>query len=365
MFLVFGVIIQKLSKPNYGVALLFLMAVLICISIVGFRDPSVGRDYESYYRYYIDSPNNPWDVLSGNFDPSLLLVDRGYIVINSIFKYFQFNGYQFIFFIGLISVTSIGYFFFKESKLYFLAFLIYFSHAFFYREMIQIRQGLCCALAMWLYLKVTERKSIHSILTLFTISTIHLASIIYIIPIMFYAIGWQPSRRTFIAGIAVSTVLLVFTSSNPQILDLVERVAQYQSTEAVEARPLFTNLTLYKQVIVTLFALNLYKILDRQPSSLVNIFLISYIVSTYWMIVFSPYEIIGQRLSNFMSIGEGFLVAELLWLITSEPKLSFHRTAWTSALLLLPIMIFFTNHTVYSERLNVVPYKFNMNLMSK
>lgn len=300
--------------PRVRLALMIVLAVFPAL-LAGFRGEECCRDYVVYRDYYSDAPDSLAPVgFITEWQDSLGAVDVLYVFVNSLLKATgcPFEGLILIVALASVALTVSAYA--KSTAHPLLALALYYVHPFFYREMIQIRAGLACGLALWSYVQLANhRRRAAALVGVLAIGT-HLSAAIAIIPAVLFLAGVRPRLQVALTVLAVAYGASLFINPELGIFATIERVAVYVNSEYAGEVGVFTNPTTMKQVVILIMALVVWRRWgygDRDR--IMRLCLLAYGVSTAWMIAFNRFEIIGARGASFVSFVEPVIVANIVW----------------------------------------------------
>jgi hypothetical protein len=272
------------------------------------------RDYLNYIRYY------EWINPINNFNYyELKNVEIGYLLLNSIYKYFNLN---YIFLFATISLFSIGLFinYFKDYKYRFSALLIYFSHLYLLRDLMQIRAGLAANILLYSYRFILNRKFYPFISIVFLASLFHYAALIFI-P-FYYLYPWLVKNYR-ISYILLGSFILGFLL-NQDVLRFIfyklgiERINVYLTYGSEEFKELgLLNPVLIKNGLL-FFMIYLKKDILIEKIDRINVFLVSIGIATAWLATFNNYSLFAGRTATFFSTIEAILLPCVYFIFPSK-----------------------------------------------
>ena len=138
----------KTSLMNRGV---YCLATALMIACAGLRAESVGRDYAMYKLYFDLSPDTVGPGFLGQWTSTMAIVDVAYVYLNSLVRMIGLPFEALVFLLALSVVTLYAVFFWEHARFSAFALMVYFSHAFLNKEMIQIRDGAASVIALWAF----------------------------------------------------------------------------------------------------------------------------------------------------------------------------------------------------------------------
>ncbi len=313
---------RAFAKALYG------LATMLMVACAGFRAATVGADYESYRDYFLASPDTVGAGFLEQWATTLPFVDIAYVYLNSWAKLCGLSFEALIFLIALCVVTLYAVFFWKHARLPALAMMLYFSHAFLNKEMIQIRAGLASVLALWAFhYWANQRKYLGGALMLLGILT-HMALTVAVIPLALFQFKCSFRPRYVVLTIALALGIGYNLSSAFPLFSQIDRLASFQDTAYSTPVGIFSNLVTLKQLVILGLACWLMATREKQYFSPVfRLCVLSYWVATLWMIAFSQFQILGERGASFLWIGEPLILAEMVSLCYRDHPLRRFRVA--------------------------------------
>jgi EpsG family len=298
------------SLMNRG---LYFLSTALMIGCAGLRAESVGRDYAMYRIYFDASPDTVGPGFLGQWTNTMPFVDIAYVYFNSLVRMAGIPFEGLIFLIALIVVTLYAVFFWKHSRFGAIALMVYFSHAFLNREMVQIRAGIACVIALWAFhFWACDRKRWGSVLMLLAVMT-HLAVIAAVIPLVFFHFKWAVKPRYVLLTVLTAIVIGYNLSSSSSLFSMVERLALFQDSVYSTSVGIFSNIVTIKQF--TILGLSCWLLKSGEGAlcpPVVKLCVISYWIATLWIIAFSQFSILGQRGASFLWIGEPLIISEMV-----------------------------------------------------
>lgn len=332
---------------------LYLLSASLLIALAGLRAESVGRDYVVYREYFESSPTVLGRGFLGMWAESLARVDVFYVYLNSLVKRMGLPYEAFIFLVAFFVVGLYSIFFRRHCKLYALAFILYFSHMFFYREMIQIRAGLACVLVLWTFHHWAEGQRMKGALLFLVASLTHLSVTIALAPLALYSLGYRLRTRSLVMTLSVALVLGYYVTSSFPLFSQLDRLAIYQDSIYSEAVGIFSNPVTVKQLGILAVSWWLMRTRGQDTFSPVfRICLLSYWVSTLWIISFNQFSILGARGASFLSMGEPLIMADIVAVFYQDSALRRFRTVAASGTLAFALLMFVLNLHVKNVLVN-------------
>ncbi len=316
------------STPGGFARVLYWMATALMVGVAGFRAASVGADYENYRNYFLFSPDTVGTGFFEQWATTMPFVDIAYVYLNSWAKLCGFSFEALVFLIALLAVTLYAAFFLKHTRLPALALMLYFSHAFLNKEMIQIRAGLASVLALWAFhYWASARKWLGGSIMLLGILT-HMALVVAVIPLLLFEFGCQLRPRYVLATLCLALFIGYNLGAAFPLFSQIDRLALFQDTAYSTPTGIFSNLVTLKQFIILGIVCWLMATREHHLASPVfRLCVLSYWVATLWMVAFSQFQILGERGASFLWIGEPLILAEMVSLCYRDRVLRPFRVA--------------------------------------
>jgi hypothetical protein len=299
------------SKKSIITKLVFFFTVCLIILLAGLKQ--IGSDYYGYQKYFELSPELGQGSFLSQWMNALPAVEIGWVFLGTMFKAFGMSYEIMIFVVATVAVGLSSLFYYKQTRFYSLALLVYYSHPFFYREMVQIRIGIACSILIWSFYYLAKKQLLQSLIILIVACLIHNTVILAIVPMAMF--HWEIRLKTRYIILLLMLALGISKLLNPSfpIFALWDRLAVYQEGEYAKSLGVFTNPVTIKQIVILLVSWWLSG--ESKPENVSSIFRLcwlSYLISTIWIISLSEFEILGARGANVLSIGEPLILSEIV-----------------------------------------------------
>lgn len=265
------VIFEQFIERKYIEIILYFFCTFIII-FTAFREPV--SDTGMYIRVFNQMPDI-WDLINGKTSVlESLPLELGYLYLNSIVQYIV-NAPQLLFFI-VASISIFAYYsiFRKYSPYIALSFFIYLSLLYVFREVVQIRNGVACALVLYSIRFIHEQKIKKYIMTILIASSFHLTALV---GFSFYFINkvlWTRKKIFLVLcfGIIITQIEWIY-----QVMDILGnigllyyRIAKYQGDIVAQQE---VTLAKYLMYCLILAWLGLSNWCNRKKGSLENLLL--------------------------------------------------------------------------------------------
>lgn len=315
------------------VFIVFITFIFLAL-FAGMRDEYVGGDYFNYIRMFEFSPN-----ISNLFSIESYLLVRTeplYYLLNILSKAIFDNYYSIFIITAFIAVGINTYNYNKYSPFIILTLLIYFSHLFLYKEMIQIRAGVASAILLFTLPYLYNHKRMKFFSIVFLASMFHAGALVFIPFYFLYKSNLK--TRTYYKLIVLSIVLYLLFDSKSILLLLNEIgllpsiIYNYLTWDKYNYELGLFNPVTVKQFIVVLFLLR-YRCLLAEKILYFDAMLFLYIASTTWLIFFADFAIIAARVATFLSIVDVILLPSLIYIFKQKKLVYF--CIWLYALMML------------------------------
>jgi len=277
------------------------MSILILGVFSGSRYEMGGYDYSVYQYIYDLVPNSPLDVLFGELDIYLVVIEKGYLLLNSIFKALlkDFN-FMFLLF-GVASASLLILSLRLYSKYVFLSIIIFLGTGYLYYYFTAQRQVMAMMIS-WFGLQYIFAKSFKKYLLSICIAAVIHSSALFMVP-MYFILNRVYKTKSLVSAIAIS-FMLGLSGLLTKGLELISRVIPfgdklylYVSKEASSI-----NVLNYVETIPILFFIVYYRSLLSLKSPYFNMFFNAMIFSAILLFGFYNFAII-MRVKDYLSIG--------------------------------------------------------------
>jgi len=312
---------------------LFLMGIALVL-FAGLRG-EIDNDYLNYESIYrsIAATDFKSLIIIENLKEPFLDVEPGYRILNKL-VYFIFSNSQFVFLFSALISVGVNLLCFKRMSPYpLLSVLLYLSHTYLLRDMMQIRAGIAAALCLFSLLSLQNERPYRFILIIIIASLFHSAAIPFLLVLFFYKGDF---RKYYFPVFLISVLIaLVYPFGNiirmiPEF-DILYKIQGYANNEHSEALGLL-NPNIIKQGIITLICISCYSRLKEEYTDF-NILFICYFISTCWLMVFNDFGIIAGRIATIFSITEVIIIPQLM--------LSFlKKNIWAGSILFIIIIMY-------------------------
>ena len=239
------VILEQFLKRKYIEVILYFFCIFI-ILFTAFREPI--SDTGMYINVFNQMPDI-WNLMNGK---SLVLdnfpLELGYLYLNSIVQLIVSAPQLLFFVIAIISISAYYFLFRKYSPYMALSFFIYLSLLYIFREIVQIRNGVACALVLYSVKFLYEQSIKKYILIILIAASFHLTALIGFLFYFINKISWTRKKILLILflGLIITQIEWIY-----QIMDILGsmgllyyRIAKYQGDVVAQQ-----NVTLAKYLV--------------------------------------------------------------------------------------------------------------------
>ncbi|EKM0148755.1 EpsG family protein [Cronobacter dublinensis] len=326
---------QTLTNNNYVYTRFNLVLFFIVLSVLaGLRISS--PDYENYFTYF--------NLLSagGDFkEINIVAPDPVFAYINYGLSYLWKDPVILFMTFSILSVGLNLKCFKDYSPYFFLCILLYVSHTYVAREMMQIRAGLSCAICLYSIRYILQRKILIFALLILLASSIHLGAIIFSCS---YFIGnLNLSKKNIILILLASFCIAVIfplgavIKSLPNI-DALSRVQYYSNSIYGMSSGVFNNLVIIKGLVIIALMLSYHEELCKCSKYYLVSFNL-YVFSVVWYLLWNDFEIVAARIATFFSITEVLLLSYIPLLAKNK----INKILCTIGIVLIAAIIFSLN----------------------
>ena len=333
VFALFTIGSIKSSKERVILYYLFVFAVSLLVGLRGNQD-----EYSQFY-HLIPSLENLAITDLKEKEPF-------FIFVVSLFQFLSLPAQSLYLFFSSVAVIVNGYFFKKFTPFYYLAFLLYLSHAITIKEMSGLRLGYTSALVLPMIYFIYQKKYINFFATYMLSAMVQYVGLLSIF-LVFLNRTIKPRLLFFGLASAICLHYLNFVQYVVQLFAsiglLPSIVLDYldSSYHAYEASLVFHLKTLQQifTVIIMIICYEYYKNIVGERVKYYNLLFNTYYFGTILIILFSSLAIFAFRFSaHFMAV-EPIVLTYAIW-IFKDKKTPF------LILLSLALVAAFTNYLV-------------------
>jgi hypothetical protein len=287
--------------------ILFIFSCLILIFLITFRFNV--PDYDSYVEIFQDVK------FSFNiFENNDIHGEFGYLLLNSFVKLFGGNEIILFGIVGSLSIALTAVFYKKYTKYFLIATLLYFSHIFLLREMIQIRSGLAISIAMFSIPYIDKRNFTKFLGIILIASSVHSICLLFTLVYIFYP---YLIKTKYQIVLLISGLIFGFTFE----LNVIENFLNLFNAPPIVIGYLFDekynfnlgllNPVLIKNLIVVSILIYKKEFFEKRIKYF-NVLLLSYIFGIFWLSTFNSFAIFSSRIATLFSNVEHVLIPSLL-----------------------------------------------------
>ncbi|WP_102315702.1 EpsG family protein [Vibrio cyclitrophicus] len=313
-------LLMLIEQFRYNRKYFYIICSVILILFSGFRGEFVGSDNHSYIRIFELIPNILIDNKELSF--SEIRMEWGYVLVNVVVKLFTSDFTYLFIVVAFISVGTSSYNYYKISAFPFLTLLLYFVHAYFYRDMNQLRAGLACSIALFSIVHIHEKRTKEFMLTIIVAAFFHMASTILILAYLFRLL--EPKRKMLIITVFFGLLLDLLNVTEyvvqfiPDSLKSIQSTIDNYSNSQMYSQDLgLFNITNIKSYVILGVGLIFYERIKKQVPLFTTI-IAMYTLSVSWRIAFSGFSILSGRVATFFEIVEVILVPMFCLLIKNK-----------------------------------------------
>lgn len=269
------------------------------------------RDYLSYLDIYNSAPG-----LFSEFDPNGVHGEPGYLLLNRLCKSLHLGSVG-VFLIMAFSSVALSLNFFRKYSPYFLvALLIYFSHVFMLRDMMQIRAGLAASISLYALPYIGKRKIIPFLTILLAGASMHVGVLILALAYISYPFYLRHPNSIkylvilgFIIGVLFNASLIEYVISN--FFNIPAVSIYLADPEYFSSLGLF-NLVLIKNLILLGFVIY-YKSQIKDHVPYFDVFILCLALGVFWLSAFNNFAILAARLATYFANVEHILLPALFF----------------------------------------------------
>jgi hypothetical protein len=284
---------------------------------------------------------------AGNINAS---PDMGYTLLNMLVGLFFSNSVAIFLVVAFLAVRLTLKCYKEYSHYVFLAVLFYFVHAYFSREMMQIRAGLALAICLYNVRNLQKGRMPKFLGWQLVAASIHLVAIFFVLIPLLKKINF--STRTWVILLAVCFVVGTFVPMGDLMRMLPEnkftiRALSYIGWDYDVKLGVLSNMATLKQLALSAVWLARFNTI-KEKVRYGDILMVGYLFSTCWLMLFNDFAIVAARIATVWSVGEPILISSLLFLFTPCSRLV------TTVMLVAVALVFL----IYNLSKGAIEYKF-------
>jgi len=307
---------SKYFKPIY-----VFYSFLCLFLLAGLRGYEFS-DYGNYERIF----NHVYDLVEfiqhgGN--PSNVHGEYLYLLLNTLVKTITDHSVYVFVIVALLAVGINIYCFYKYSPYAMVSVLLYFSHLYLNKELIQIRAGLGGALVLLSVLFIIRKQALYFLLTVVIATLFHSGAIIAL-PI-YWLTKYSYKKMTLFLPILAGLFLSQVDWLDGFLLALLsfglvpDGIITYMGVGVNHSELGALNPITVKQLMICTFAIY-YKDVLYARLKYFKPLLIMYILSTSWLLAFQDFSLLAARIATFLSVGDPVIIPSLA-ILFREKKL--------------------------------------------
>jgi hypothetical protein len=306
--------IGYISNEKDRVTLYYFFVIIVAL-LVGLRG---NQDEYSQFYYLIPS-------LEDSTFSDFKFKEPFFTFIVSLFQYLSLPAQSIYLFFSSVAVIINGYFFKKFTPFYFLAFLIYLSHAITIKEMSGLRLGYASALVLPMIYFIQQKKYIKFFLTCALSGMVQYVGLLSIF-LIFLNRQFKPNILMFgmLGAIVFHYLGIIHYSVNYLfMIGLIPGfIADYvgSSYHSYQASLVF-HLKTFQQILVLfimIICFERYKMIVSSKIKYYNLLFNTYYLGTILIILFSSLAIFAFRFSaHFMAV-EPIIITYAIWIFSNK-----------------------------------------------
>ncbi|MBG2837008.1 MULTISPECIES: EpsG family protein [Proteus] len=307
-FLATGYLLQLFNIIGNGLCEKFILTIiaLLLITIAGFNITS--NDYDAYVQMFQQAailPFHSYQKIHGEF---VFLTISGFI-----YEIFNSPTYVFLFF-STISIFITFKIIFKDSRLAFFSVIIYLSHAFLNKEMIQIRAGIASAIVLFAISMQARGENKRALVLIIISSLFHTSALVALLPYTLCLL-FKNEKHVRIAYILLSLSIIFYLLGGVELLIstlqslglLSEKVSTYLGWKEYNYDLGILNPNTIKQLLLLIISIYFF-----DKSKFYTTYFCYFYSGICWLIGFSSIAIIAARVSSILSVSELILIPTIL-----------------------------------------------------
>ncbi len=340
-------------KNSSIINILILLILLWLILIAGLRGTIFG-DYCTYWNFYEVSPSLVDYVYRSIDIPDDISTEWLYNILFPMFtKLFSDSHVLYFMFVSAVALSINILMIKKMSPLVFLSILIYFSHAFLYKELQQIRSGLSSSLILLSIYFLSQKRIIGYASSYIFATLIHTSAFVSIFGVISkFVFSLFKQKKTVMVFILAFVIFLAIIDVPLSMLFLLESYVTFPGKYYVYkdtvggagisnfyAIGIFSNITTVKYIFFSLISIMYFDELNKKNKYFKYAFFFYY-TGTLWIIFFNGFAIIATRLASMLTVPEIILLPMLIILFKQKGLAFIFLTTFSFMQLILNIGYF-------------------------
>lgn len=303
---------------------ILLVSCIILIIIVGFREPTVWPDTENYLYAFHYIPS----LFEMSFSNNYVLEkyrEEGFMLLSIIIKTFTSSGTIYLTTVSAITVL----FLYKSLRRYcvypLIGLIIYISRFLLGRDMMQIRSALAFLLLVFFIKDLKNGKRLKYLLVILLATSIHYASIIFVIPLILSRYKFTNCKIyiiliiTIFATIFFSTIVVNYVLNIPEV-SIIVRTSVFTDENSYGYSMGFSNPMIYYQLAVFVAYVMLEKKLSQIDPYYYTIRII-YLLGLFILVFLNIFAVLAGRLSTIFCTFEIIMIPSILYVLPSKVKI--------------------------------------------
>ena len=284
---------------------LFFFSFLICVFIVGVRNPIYWIDSGVYDRSFHETTNT---LSTFSFDDYFYgYTEKGYYLLCVIAKTIADSTFVYFTFIAFLSLSFIFYSLDRYSPLPFLGLCVYIAHFMMARDMNQMRAGVAIAIVVAATALATRRQVLLYIAVCLLASTLH-TSVLLAMPLVLMSFFPFKKKHIFIGILLSFLVAGFFGDTIRAVLPTIDFVRELATSYVEEdSEKAWSNDLANPMIYFQTFVLLAYTLWEGKLSKMTPHYYTirnAYFYSTVLLIVLCQYGIVAGRTSTIFATYE-------------------------------------------------------------
>lgn len=310
--------------------------IILMIVVAAFRSSTATPDTGMYESYFFDIPSI-WEwINNGASKITDIPFEYGYIVLNSLVKNIIEEPVIVFFIMATISL-NLYYFTFKELSPYpMLSIFCYITFLYIFREVVQIRNGMACAMTLYALKYIYYKDLRKYIISVLIASSFHLTALIALFFYPLSLINWTREKYIIflVSSLCIFNIDWIYEFMNVILSNgtLFYRIAKYQGDNVA-----MQDVNLYKYFTYIGMAVLFFRKVEYK-NKLYNTLLMIFCVGVFIQGGFHEFREMADRLSSIC-------YTTLFLLIPLYLKME--RYKWMILLILMIVMPLYYVRTVH------------------
>ena len=317
---------SMLSISKEGVKYTKFYMLFSFVILVFFAGLRAGSPDQATYALFFNESRSLFDLVEHGSNYGALGMQWGFLFLLSIIKTLTSNQTVMFLLLAFINVGMIFYACKKISPYPMLSILLYYSW-FYYANLGALRHAMLSGMVMLTIVFVVNSKKFKSLLSYLYTIAVHKVGI-FVLSV--YFVKKLKLREYSYSGILFVSILIAFSGGVAYLMiewlylflpgSWQDKIDAHIALGRFSGKENVLRGTTIKQLAILTVSILYFHSLHKRYSEKFNIIFGTYFFSTVYLLLFLDFKIIGDRVSNFLSITEIILIPMLLSIVTTRER---------------------------------------------